>query len=348
MNHQFIYTSLTRISDLAEIEFNVEKLDRDQWATGDYIVSKILDPGGNTLNLELTTGRMRGVIGGESIVGALGERYATLEATGTWREVKADLKMHVLTGAGLMGKLTSKSIFLPNMMEVNYTGHAFRNGKKLTMNDFVESGELIPFNTPVILFVGTSMSAGKTTSARIVANLFKVAGYNVVGAKLTGAGRYKDILAIKDVGANAVMDFVDVGLPSSICPADIYRTKLDQLLSRIQHQNADVAIIEIGASPLEPYNGDLAINALRDNIKCIVLCASDPYAVYGLMAAFEIIPDIVTGITSNTLAGVNMVKKLCNVKALNLIDSSTSEELKEVLSAKTGFDLSENTMAYSN
>ncbi len=59
MNHQFIYTSLTRISDLAEIEFNVEKLDRDQWETGDYVVSKILDPGSNTLNLELITGRMR-------------------------------------------------------------------------------------------------------------------------------------------------------------------------------------------------------------------------------------------------------------------------------------------------
>ncbi|MGB5361171.1 MAG: hypothetical protein WBN27_14620 [Eudoraea sp.] len=346
MNQQFIYTSLTRISDLAEIEFNVEKLDRDHWETGDYVVSKILDPGSNTLSLELTTGRMRGVIGGESVVGVLGERFATLEATGTWREVKADLKMTVLTGAGLMGKLTSKSVFIPNMMEVDYTGHVSRGGNKLTMNNFVETVDPIAFNTPVILFVGTSMSAGKTTSARIVTNLFKAAGYNVVGAKLTGAGRYKDILAIKDVGANAVMDFVDVGLPSSICPADIYKTKLDQLLSKIEHQNADVAIIEIGASPLEPYNGDLAINELREHIKCTILSASDPYAVYGLMKAFKIIPDIVTGITSNTLAGVNMVEKLCNVKALNLIDSSTTEELKKVLSSKTGFSLSEKRNVY--
>jgi len=342
MNHQFIYTSLTRISDLAEIEFDVEKLDREHWETGDYVVSKILDPGGNTLKLELTNGRMRGVIGGESIVGALGERFATLEATGTWREVKADLKMHVLTGGGLMGKLTSKSVFMPNMMEVDYTGHVFRNGKKLTMNDFVEKVEPIPFNTPVILFVGTSMSAGKTTSARIVTNLFKVAGYKVVGAKLTGAGRLKDTLALKDVGADAVMDFVDVGLPSSICPADIYKAKLEQLLSRIAYQNADIAIIEIGASPLEPYNGDLAINALREHIRCIVLSASDPYAVYGLMTAFEIVPDIVSGIASNTLAGVKMVKQLCNVPALNLIDSTTSKELKTILSAKTGFSFSEN------
>lgn len=346
MNHQFIYTSLTRISDLAEKEFNVKKLDREEWETGDYVVSKILDPGGNTLNLELRTGRMRGVIGGESLVGALGERFATLEATGTWRKVKADLKMNVLTGGGLMGKLTSKSVFLPNMMEVDYSGHVFRNGKKVTMDDFVKTVEPLPFNTPVVLFVGTSMSAGKTTSARIVTNIFKVAGYKVVGAKLSGAGRYKDILAIKDVGANAVMDFVDVGLPSSICPAHIYKAKLDQLLSRIQHQNADVAIVEIGASPLEPYNGDLAIDALREHVKCTILSASDPYAVFGLMKAFEIKPDIVTGIASNTLAGVNMVNKLCNVEALNLIDASTTQELMKVLTEKTGFSLSEKSDVY--
>ncbi len=337
MNDQYIHTSLTRISDLSEKEFNVKKLDRKHWETGDYVVCKIIDAGSNKLLLELPNGRMRGVIGGESIVGALGERFATLEATGTWREVGDDLKMNVLTGAGLMGKLTSKSAFIPPMIEVVYKGHAFRNGKKCTMQSFTEPVKEIAFDTPAILFVGTSMSAGKTTSARIVTNLFKLAGYKVVGAKLTGAGRYKDILAIKDVGADAVMDFVDVGLPSSIFPSEKFKGMLQQLLSRIEHQKADVAIIEIGASPLEPYNGDIAINAIRENVKCTILAASDPYAVYGLMKAFEIVPDIVTGITSNTLAGVKMVEKLCKVKALNLIDSTTTEELKQILSTKTGF-----------
>lgn len=262
---------------MTEKDFNVIKLPREQWQTGDYVVCKILDPGSSSLLLELTNGRMRGVIGGESIVGALGERFATLEATGTWRKVGEDLKMNVLTGAGLLGKLTSKSAFMPNMMELEYIGHAHRNGKALNMRDFVKPSVNIPFTTPVVLFVGTSMSAGKTTSARIVTNLFKAAGHKVVGAKLTGAGRYKDILAIKDAGADAVMDFVDVGLPSSIYPKEAFKNKLQQLLSKMEHQMADIAVIEIGASPLEPYNGDIAINALRKQIKCIILAASDPY-----------------------------------------------------------------------
>ncbi|NER15736.1 hypothetical protein [Spongiivirga citrea] len=340
MNHRYIFTSLTRISDLAEKGFTVKKLKKNQWSTGDYVICEIIDAGSNTLSLELPNGRMRGVIGGEHLIGALGERYATLEATGTWKKVEEDLTMTVLTGAGLLGKLTSKSVFIPNMMQVVYKGHAFRNGEKLTMDHFVANVKEVKFNTPLVLFVGTSMSAGKTTSARIVTNLFKLAGLKVVGAKLTGAGRLKDILAIKDVGADTVLDFVDVGLPSTICSKEKYRTKLKQLLSRIEQQKADIAVVEIGASPLEPYNGNIAINAIREQTKCIILSASDPYAVYGLMKAFNIVPDIVSGISTNTLAGRNMVEAMCNVKALNLIDPCTTEALKKVLSNKTGFSFS--------
>ncbi len=344
MNHQYIFTSLTRISDLAETDFVVNKLPREQWQNGDYVVCNITDPGSSILKLELPNGRMRGIIGGELLVGALGERFATLEATGTWRKVGEDLKMTVLTGAGLLGKLTSKSVFMPNLIELVYTGHTFRYGEKLTMDSYIRPETYVPYTTPVILFVGTSMSAGKTTSARIVTNLFKHAGHKVVGAKLTGAGRFKDILAIKDVGADEVMDFVDVGLPSTICPREEYQEKLAQLLSKIEKVKADVAIIEIGASPLEPYNGDIAINAIRDQIKCVILSASDPYAVHGLMEVFDIVPDIVTGVATNTLAGCRMVETLCKVKALNLIDATTTPALKKILSSATGLSLEHQLM----
>ncbi|MDG1572035.1 hypothetical protein OZ410_06885 [Robiginitalea sp. M366] len=334
-----IYTSLTRISDLPLIPYVTEKLPRNQWERGDYVVCEIRDAGGNALLLELPNGRMRGVIGGEWVMGALGDRFATLEATGSWEAIAEDGEMHVLTGAGLLGKLTSKSVFLPPMMQCVYQGHALRNGKKVTMDDFVATAEPRVFNTPVILFYGTSMSAGKTTSARIVTHLFRQAGYRVLGAKVTGAGRFKDILAMKDVGAVAIFDFVDVGLPSSICPEALYREKLEQLLSRMASVPADVAVVEIGASPLEPYNGTLAFEALKDTIVFSVLSASDPYAVLGVIEAFGLRPDLVTGVASNTLAGVALVERLCGVRALNLIDPDNTPKLRELLSRATGLDL---------
>ena len=337
MNFQYIFAGLTRITDLQTKEFEVKKLDKLHWNTGDYVISMITVAGSDDFKIELTSGRMRGVMGGESIVGALGERFATLEATGTWKAVEPDGKMHILTGAGMMGKLTSKSVYVPEMMEVVYQGHVMRNGVKVTMDQFITTPPDKEFKTPIALFVGTSMSAGKTTSARIVTDILKKADIKVVGAKLTGAGRYKDILAIKDVGADAVFDFVDVGLPSSICDRELYLERLKVLLNKISSVKADIAVVEIGASPLEPYNGDIAIESIRDHVKCVILSASDPYAVYGLMRAFNIKPDIVTGVSTNTLAGVDLVETLCRVRALNLIDPKTKPELTKILAEK--FDL---------
>lgn len=338
MDFKYIYTGLTRISDLSEKEFEIKELDKNHWQTGDYVACKIIKKGSDTFKLELTSGRMRGVMGAEKLIGALGERHATLEATGTWRKVGKNNMLHVLTAGGLLGKLTSKSVYIHDMMKIQYLGHVMRNNKKVIMGDFLKPVEQLEFKTPIVMFVGTSMSAGKTTSARIVTNIFKMAGLKVVGAKLTGAGRYKDILAIKDVGADAVFDFVDAGLPSSICDRNMYIEKVAYLKNLISSVNADVAVVEIGASPLEPYNGDIAIEAIREHVKCTVLSASDPYAVLGLMKAFDIKPDIVTGISTNTLAGRELVEKLCNVKALNLIDPVTIPRLKRVLN--TAFNLS--------
>lgn len=334
-----IFTSLTRISDLATRPFSVEPLSRAHWELADYVVCEITDAGGNALLIELPNGRMRGVIGGESIAGALGVRFATLEATGSWEAVGDDLRMHVLTGAGLFGKLTSSSVYLPPLMELRYLGHVFRGGHKVRMDDFVRPVPERPVGTPVVLFYGTSMSAGKTTSARIVTHLFAGAGYRVVGAKLAGAGRYKDILSMKDVGADAIYDFVDVGLPSSICGEATYRGKLTQLLSRVAREEADVAVIEIGASPLEPYNGSIAIEVLKPHLKFSVLSASDPYAVLGLTEAFGMKPDLVTGVASNTLAGVALVERLCGVRALNFLDPKNMGTLRRLLVQATGLPL---------
>ena len=67
------------------------------------------------------------------------------------------------------------------------------------------------------------------------------------------------------------------------------------MLSEISLSQPDIAVIEIGASPLEPYNGDQAIEAIRKNVICTVLCASDPYSVLGVMKSFELMPTIVSG-----------------------------------------------------
>ena len=336
MNERYFFASLTRISNLPDIPWSVERLPKDQWATGDYVVGGVNAHHHGLSSIELGNGRMIEVTDGDQIVGAFGQRCATLEAVGDWQAIKDDWQMEALTSAGLFGKLTSKSAFLPALLSLTYRGHVLINGKKTAMRDFVPHLPEQPFTLPVILIVGTSMSAGKTSSARIIVRLLKEAGLKVIGAKLTGAGRYRDVLSVRDAGADWIFDFVDVGLPSTVCPAEEYRHSLHQLLTRMMATAADVVVAEAGASPLEPYNGATAIDEIKRNVKCTVLCASDPYGVVGVTTAFEQQPDLVAGAAANTEAGIQLVEKLSGLKALDLLDKQSLPQLREILTATLG------------
>ena len=57
------------------------------------------------------------------------------------------------------------------------------------------------------------------------------------------------------------------------------------------------------------------------------------------MKSFNLKPDIVSGIATNTYAGSELIEKLCDVKALNLIDPNTSSTLRTILSRKLSIDI---------
>jgi hypothetical protein len=175
------------------------------------------------------------------------------------------------------------------------------------------------------------MSSGKTTTGRIIIHELKRAGLRVAGAKLTGAGRYRDILSFQDAGADSIVDFVDAGLPSTVVSEERFEKALQYMLARIAESTPDVVVAEAGASPLEPYNGAAAMQALGSNICCTVLCASDPYAALGVQTAFQITPDLVTGPAANTDAGIDLVTKLTGLKAMNLLKEASLPDLVALL-----------------
>jgi hypothetical protein len=325
------YGSLTRIADLGEWPLPVEPRDRSTWDNGDYAVVEVLDVSFPAERLELTDGREVELTVGDWLIGALGSRAATLEATGSWREVGEDLTLYSLSGAGLLGQLTSKSVLSPHLAKVRYVGHVMVDGRPSNMRDWVVPVPERAICSPVILVIGTSMSAGKTLSARRVIRQLRGLGRTVVGAKLTGAGRWRDVLSMRDAGAHAIFDFVDVGLPSTIVEEAVFREANRQLLSRIAGAEGDVIVAEAGASPLEPYNGGIAVEMLEGSTAFVLLCASDPYAARGIMEAFGVQPDLVAGPAANTRAGVALVESLCGVPALNLLTPESGPLLRAML-----------------
>ncbi|MDH4072090.1 MAG: hypothetical protein OEV41_03170 [Gammaproteobacteria bacterium] len=323
-------SSLTRISDLATEPYEIVRLAKAHWATGDYVVGEITGPRNRQLQFELTSGRMIQALRGDCVVGALGSRAATLEATGSWMDISGD-EMHAMTSAGLFGKVTSLSTLIPSVTRLDYQGHVVRNGEKVRMADFAIRGDG-RFAVPTVLIVGTSMSSGKTTTGRLVVHELERMGRKAIGAKLTGAGRYRDILSFRDAGAEAVFDFVDAGLPSTVVPEDDFRHAIRPLLNHIHNLGPDFVVVEAGASPLEPYNGAAAIEELGEqNIRCKILCALDPYAVVGVEKAFGLEPDLVTGPATSTSAAIDLVRRLSGVEGLNVMDPESLPVLRDVL-----------------
>ncbi|MDJ0700363.1 MAG: hypothetical protein QNJ07_10930 [Woeseiaceae bacterium] len=330
-----VFGSLTRISNLAEEPFEVLALDKAHWETGDYVQGEILPPVSDLYRVEDQSGAMEPVEPGDLAIGAFGHRAATLEGTGSWMDID-DSKMHALTNAGLFGRFTSFSQLLPKPISLHYQGHVMRNGDKVQMQQFALKSDNDRFAVPTILLVGTSMSAGKTWTGRAACEFLRDKGLDVTGIKLTGAGRYRDILSFQKCGASRIYDFVDVGLPSTVVPEDVYRAAVRPLLQHIDSEHPDFVVCEAGASPLEPYNGAAAIEELGDNIACTILCASDPYAVVGVKQAFGLDADLVAGPATNTSSATALVKKLTGLNAINIINPKRIPEFREFLTRQLG------------
>lgn len=328
-----VRSSVTRIADLRGA--TVEPVAREEWATGDYVACEVPDTVARPHEIETPSGRMVEVIAGDLVVGALGVRSATLEAVGDWRAVGDDGRMHALTRAGVLGRATSVApLVRESVIPLDYRGHVLLRGEKACMADFVPRLEPRPLTAPVVLVIGTSMSAGKTTTAITIVRRLRRLGLRVAGTKVTGVARYRDILGMGDAGAEPVVDFVDAGLSSTICPPAVYRHALAHLLTRLARGEPDVVVAECGSSPLESYNVDLAVATLGPTVRCTVLCASDPYAVVGVAAAFGATPDLVAGKATSTDAGIALCERLAGVLGLNLLDPDSHAALDDLLRSR--------------
>lgn len=315
------YASCTRIAHLGPWPLEHGPLPREDWAAGDYVVGRILPFEGTVEAVELSSGREVHPVPDDLVVGAFARRAATLEAVGSFTEIGDDGLMHSMTEGGCFGRVTSRSEFSRRLFPLQYLGHVLIDGEKSRMADWVpeKPADAREYALPTVLMVGTSMSAGKTYAARVAVRELVKRGHRVVGAKVTGAGRYNDVLSLKDAGAVAVFDFVDAGLPTTVCSEGRFRGAMEWLLWRMAATHADVAVVEAGASPLEPYNGRVAVELLEPHLRFTTLCASDPYAVVGIRDAWGVTPNLVAGPTTNTSAAVDLVKALTGLEGMNLM-----------------------------
>jgi len=157
----------------------------------------------------------------------------------------------------------------------------------------------------------------------------------VGGAKLTGVSLMRDILAMQDYGAEAILDFTDAGVA---CTGPATAPQAARVIfTELAARGMNIIIAETGDGILGEY-GVQAVLADPELVgwgAASVLCANDPVGVEGgirhLKQAFGIDVDVVAGPATDNRVGVRYVRSLglpaCNAR-------NNPKELGELVLAK--------------
>lgn len=278
----------------AKWAYTTRRIDRDKALTlvypdaapraGDVVLARVAKIGQHK-RIELTSGRKSRLFVGDDIVVTYGNRYAPdqFEAIIPHALNPCDL----VAAGGIAAMLTFKhgSVKAPTAIEpVGLV--ADRNGKVLNLADFAlaqaDPGRTTP---PVIAVVGSSMNAGKTTTAGNLVKGLTHAGFSVSAGKVTGTGAGGDIWFMKDAGARCVMDFVDAGHPSTylIPPSEVKQT-FRTLLTHLNRDDTDIIVIEIADGLHQIETAELvASDIFSSHVNGVLYAAGDALgAIYGV------------------------------------------------------------------
>jgi hypothetical protein len=280
--------------------------------------------------LEDIHGRLSVLHDGDVIVGALGHRHALQGYEGVMpKSVKPGDALHLLNVGGVIGTAVSGSPDVGAPFQIEVLGQVLlfkefgsRVGQPASIDSAAVKGNANAPQVPVIYIAGTCMNAGKTHAACALVRRLSQEGVKVGGAKLTGVSLLRDILSMRDYGADAILDFTDAGVACTgpDTSAQIARVILSELASR----GVDLIVAETGDGIMGEYGVQtiLADPELQAWGKVHVLCANDPVGVAGAVThfknAFGLEVDVVTGPATDNRVGTRFVESLglpaCNAR----------------------------------
>ena len=219
-------------------------LEGYRFRPGDLALARV-DRIGHHQRLERANGRRARLFKGDEIILALGPRYAPDQYEAVTPEALGPCQL--AAAGGVAGRVTAIHDRIVRPTEITLLG-LIGSGKKQPLNlaDFAIDKQRNIATMPTIIVVGTSMNAGKTTSAAALIHGLSTAGLRVGAAKITGTGAGGDFWYYQDAGATHVVDFVDAGHAATymVAPEELERTTV-ALLAELQDATCDISVIEI-------------------------------------------------------------------------------------------------------
>jgi len=321
-----------------------------QSVPGAVVVGRVLGEKTTYNQLEDVHGRMSILHGGDIVVGALGHRNALHGYEGVMPErVAVGDRLNLLNLGGVIGVCVSHNPDVGRPFEVEILGQVLvypefgsRVGQPATIQMGALEPRLAPTSVPVVFVAGTCMNAGKTAAACALVRHFTQAGLKVGGAKLTGVSLQRDILGMKDYGADVAYDFTDAGIVCTLAETSVASAKT--LLAHVAASGADVIVAETGDGIMGEYGVQaiLADAELRGLAAAFLLCANDPVGASGgvreMAEKYGIAVDVVTGPATDNRVGVRFVERELNLPAINARNDAKAlgEAVLEKVRAKMG------------
>jgi hypothetical protein len=233
-------------------------------------------------------GRRRLLFPGTEIVAAYGNRYAPNQFEA---EVPTSVTpCHLVAGGGIAAQARSWHAKIARgptaITPIGLLGDADAN--RINLRDFAME-PVVPsreYQPTTIAVVGTSMDSGKTqTCVHLVRGLI-AAGLRVGYAKITGTGAGGDYWALLDAGADPVLDFTDVGRPSTylLSPEEVEQTMVS-LVNHVTQYGVDAMVLEIADGVLQRETAELLSGSTFPQlVGGVVLAAQDSM---GALAGFD-------------------------------------------------------------
>lgn len=243
-----------------------------------HILAARVDAIGHHNWLELAGGRKAAIYPGDEILLAFGERYAPDQYESHVPEVLGS-SVDLVAAGGVAGEVLSRHGDMRPPTRLEPIGIlADREGVPIDLRRY---SVLAPFglgdHPPVVCVVGTSMNAGKSTTAASVIRGLARSGRRVAGIKITGTGAGGDPWMFRDSGAVVAADFTDGGYPTT---AGIPVPELAELAQTLYHHAAahdvDAVVMEIADGILQAETSALLEHPLvRELVDGVVLAAAD-------------------------------------------------------------------------
>jgi Domain of unknown function (DUF1611_C) P-loop domain len=224
---------------------------------GDLLLARIVELGQHR-RLELVDGRRAMLFPGDHIVVCYGNRYAPDQFEGLIPDAMCETNL--LAAGGVAGEMISRNRKVDDATRIQPIALlAGRDGRRLNLSDFALQPRALPTERPpTMAVVGTSMNAGKTTTAASLVRGLRRAGVKVGAAKVTGTGAGGDPWHLVDAGAYRVLDFVDTG---EVSTAGLAIDRLQEIVATVTSHLVDdgmeAIVLEVADGLLQGETAEL-------------------------------------------------------------------------------------------